>query len=270
MKRILLLFLTVPLLLQKDAAFTGPPESENVFYELNCGTCRQQPYRVYVSEQERLVYDAPYGMKQSELPEGSRIGIEWLYTERDGTVWGYTDGEKRPGWICMNGLKLVYDRHSFSEEHASALMQNDFGLAFSDWMIEYRAALYEYPLGTFLTSRPGYLERDGVPQLLFWDRDGRLWGSVADGSDPAAEWICLDDPWNEMLGTNGEILLQTAFLAADDGEFTVNLIFRSIGTFVAVLATAVFMGFVLWKRKGERNNGNEMVGTGGLYDGCGN
>ena len=73
-----------------------------------------------------------------------------------------------------------------------------------------------------------------------------------------------------MLGTNGEILLQTAFLAADDGEFTVNLIFRSIGTFVAVLATAVFMGFVLWKRKGERNNGNEMVGTGGLYDGCGN
>ena len=128
MKRFCLILCAILMLFASAASYADVLiEPENAFYRSHRDECQHTAYRVYVTEEERIVYTAPYGMKILSKGVGTNFGIEWLYTESDGSVWGYWNDWSNAGWIEMSGMKVVYDDISFREEHGSEIVPNTDG-----------------------------------------------------------------------------------------------------------------------------------------------
>ena len=250
MKRFCLILCAILMLFASAASYADVLiEPENAFYRSHRDECQHTAYRVYVTEEERIVYTAPYGMKILSKGVGTNFGIEWLYTESDGSVWGYWNDWSNAGWIEMSEMKVVYDDISFREEHGSEIVPNTDGRPFLDWITEPSAAVYVYPCGPFSYQHMGFSEEWASPECFYTDADGRLWGYVGYLYGHIDAWVCLDDPGNETLGTAQEKLLDTDYQPSRNGGFAVSAVFWVIGTVVLVSGTAAVLLVILLRRK---------------------
>jgi|GEM_PF-2056203 hypothetical protein len=199
MRRFFLVLLAALFLLSSVAYADAIIEPDNPFYLSHWDECRHGDYRTYVSSVPAGIYSAP-GQSQLRTREaGVSFGIEWFYTAKDGSEWGYCEREN--GWIPMKELEVVYDRISFQEEFADQIELNEELRRFSAFFTGNKAAAYLYPQGPYSGMIEGFSELDTSPIYLYKDPEGRLWGYVGYQYGHIDKWVCLDDPLNEHLSS---------------------------------------------------------------------
>lgn len=250
MKRIALLVLALCLLLTATAAAADVLiEPENAFYRTHRNDCVHEDMRAFVTSDAREVLSAPYGARLREVSPGDYLYFEWFYTASDGSVWGYLETWGQEGWVAMHGLQLVYDRLSFSAEHADEIVQNTENRPFKDWIEGDDAAIYAYPLGAYRYVMFGFSEEWSAPSEFYTDEQGRLWGYVGYQYGRIDGWVCLDDPLNEQLTERGEILVETNYPAPSEQGNGVNPLVWVIGSVVLVVAVSAVLLIVLLRKK---------------------
>lgn len=247
MKRLLMLLLAALLMAPTAARADVIVEPENAFYEAHRDECTHTAYRCYFSEEEVVIYSAPYGMKRGTVQPGQNFGVEWIYTEPDGSVWGYC--EWKSGWIPLGGMQLCYDWISFAEEYADAIVPNADHASFSTWFSEDTVVTYSYPNGPVAYSLDLFDENGAGPELLYTDPDGKEWGFVGYYYGRRNLWICLSNPTDDQLTSEQKRSVPTAYPVPQTKGYVVSSVFWVIGTVLAVVGTAAVLLSVILKRR---------------------
>ncbi len=246
MKRLLLLLLTMLLTIPTAVMADVIVEPENAFYEAHREECTHTAYRCYFSDEETVIYSAPYGMKRGTVQPGQNLGVEWVYTEADGSVWGYC--EWKNGWIPLGGMQLCYDWISFAEEYAGEIRPNAERNPFSAWFAGDSVMTYSYPNGP-VSYEMELFDLEGMPDSLYTSRDGREWGFIGYYYGRRNCWVCLSDPNNPNLTIESEHSVPTEYPLPQTKGYVANSIFWVIGTVLAVVGTAAVLLAVILKRR---------------------
>ena len=138
----------------------------------------------------------------TNLVNGTRFCVEYIWTEEDGTQWGIGseagkyNAEK--GWVKLSDLSMVYDYICFEEDHGHEFADYDG----SGDELE-KAYVYTYPGGVFC----GYIKQSKsfkpfaeAFQYLYTDENGLRWTYVKYYIGEQNCWLCIDDPMNDELG----------------------------------------------------------------------
>ena len=145
----------------------------------------------------------------TNLPNGTvfRVGMTW--EDKDGVLWtvgNYSvyNGESWEwfdGWVPMSELALIYDEKEFCADHANEIGEYDGS---GDHLTE--VCLYSYPGGEYsftMKESEGYQTFDEAFTYLYTDENGLRWTYLGYYMGRLNSWICIDDPLNEELGTDG-------------------------------------------------------------------
>ena len=145
----------------------------------------------------------------ANLPNGTTFRVGHIWTDKDGTQWGVgyhniqtEDGwESYMGWVTLADLAPIYDYIAFEEDHSSEFAPYDGS---GDELTE--VCLYSYPGGVYshnLIENKGYVPFAETFQNLYTDANGLRWTFVGYYMGRNNAWVCIDDPLNENLGTDG-------------------------------------------------------------------
>lgn len=193
MKKVLALVFVLLLLLPSLAFADVILEPENAFFRTHQSECKHQEGRTYLADGPNGtldLYTAPNGIVSITLENGAAFYCQWVYTDGQGNVWGYS--ERHGAWAPLGYTLVQYDHISFEADHKADITEGNTEV------VEYAVVcLYEYPGAS---SSPIRLEGVGLmPQKLYTDGEGRQWGFVSYIYGIRNRWYCLDDPANETM-----------------------------------------------------------------------
>lgn len=193
MKKHLILLFSLLLILPYLTVADSIVEPDNRFFRTHQYECLHQEGRVYIANSPNgtlNLYTAPGGTVEKTLPNGSTFYCEWVYTDKDGAVWGFSD--QHDAWAPMGYSLVRYDHISFEEEHASEIT-----IRSDSPCVEYAiVCLYEYPGASDPIEMK---EVDLKPVKEYTDPEGRRWGYVSYIYGIRDKWYSLDNPGNAKL-----------------------------------------------------------------------
>lgn len=272
MKKVLLCLLTACLLSQ---GLMPARARADVLIELNDSFWKSKQddcdyvYRSYTvnsPEGYAALWESPVSSRQREvLTNGTSVWGNWHYTDENGETWCAVPGEGMSaagenvrGWIKTSECLVTPDHISFQEAHGQEFIEYDpaYDDAFDgvDTVV-----LWTYP-------GSGVIEAEGIEADWFrqygktgfkacW-RDGqeRLWAFVGYCYGIRNTWICLDDPANGELETEGaaDILPQDAVIyppTAEPPAVDNGVTGYVIGGVLAVIAVTALLLWIFFVRK---------------------
>ena len=132
-------------------------------------------YRYYTNPNPLDIYldpDQPNAYHRAE--EGNTFKINYLYTDKNGIVWGNQGIEC---WVKMDSLELLYSSIDFTNDYESSFVFiSEETFRFPQ---DYYIALYEYPNSDWVS---GYIDtnliKDGYfvrPDYKYVDENGTVW-----------------------------------------------------------------------------------------------
>ena len=193
MKKILVLLFSLLLILPSLTVADAIVEPDNRFFRTHQSECRHKTGRVYIVNGPNgtlNLHTAPGGTVEKTLSNGSTFYCEWVYTDTNGDVWGFS--EQHEAWAPMGYSMVQYDHISFEEEHASEIIVGS-----DSPVMEYATVyLYEYPGATDPIEMK---EVDLKPSKEYTDPEGHHWGFVSYIYGIRDKWYSLDDPGNAQL-----------------------------------------------------------------------
>ena len=219
-------------------------EPENSFFwnhQKECSLIEGRTYLADGPDGTLTLYDAPGSTGAKNIPNGEAFYCEWIYTDREDTVWGFS--QRHELWAPLGYTQVQYDHIAFREECGDQIVPND-GRSIPDGQA---IAMYAYPgaPNPFLTDMGGGL----TPEDLYVDESGRTWGSVGYYYGIRNKWVCLDDPANENLGTEAEAPLPAGFSAPKSlpsSGSRIGIVAGIVGAVVLISAATIL---VLFRRK---------------------
>ena len=199
---IMLVFLGVSREVQADVIW----EPENSFYKLHAKKCvyHNRNYIANGPDGSVTVYKSPeVNLKLTELENGTRVNVYWLYEADNGVLWGLYDGWEAniTGWMPMDYLELEYDHICFVEEFGDQIQNKTVELA--QEYVGQEILVWSYP-GSENSSV-------FVPQEtmefgeMFVDEEGNTWGHTGYYQGWRNMWICIDNPqasFSELYSDN--------------------------------------------------------------------
>ena len=184
----------------------------NTFYE-NHWDEMNRVYRGHLANGEKgyitLLTEPNSLVEVTNLANGTYFYVGTTWEDKSGVLWGVgyhyrhvgEGTECYEGWVPMSELALIYDEESFAEDHSAEFAEYDGS---GNHLTE--VCLYSYPGGLYsrtLTENEGYLPFDEAFTHLYTDGNGLRWTYIGYYMGRTNCWICIDDPLNEKLGTDG-------------------------------------------------------------------
>ena len=237
--------LFVLLLLLPSLAFADViVEPENTFFWKHQAECSHMEGRTYLAngpDGSLSLYNAPGSSAAKTVPNGEAFYCEWIYTDQDGNVWGYSSRHEL--WAPLGYTLVQYDHVAFREQYGDQFIPNDEGRSIPEGQ---PIAMYAYPGAPdpFLVDMG-----DGLtPAELYVDAQGRTWGSVDYYYGIRNTWVCMDDPANENLQNGAMEPLPAGFSAPKSlpSGSRLGLIACVVGGVVLVTAAVIL---ILFRRK---------------------
>lgn len=152
--------------------------------------------RKYTLSADTKVFDDPNGNESGKLSAGISPSVELYYTDDKGVQWGgYYDyqGEDTLLWISLEGLEVVYDNFSFTEEHKDEItdISSDEYASLREEGTRY---IWKYPGSLEFNAMENHPEDFGsYVSRLYTDNSGGEWGYV-NYIWGARGWFYLTDP----------------------------------------------------------------------------
>ena len=184
----------------------------NTFYESHWDEMSYMN-RGYLANGEKgyiTVLTAPDSLVEvTNLPNGTYFNVGMTWEDKDGILWGvgyhyrYAGEvtEHYEGWVPMSELALIYDDEAFSEDHSAEFAEYDGS---GNHLTE--VCLYSYPGGQYnftVKESEDYMPFDEAFTHLYTDENGLRWTYIGYYMGRLNSWVCIDDPLNEKLGTDG-------------------------------------------------------------------
>lgn len=245
MKKTIALLFALLLLLPSLVFADAIVEPENSFYRTHQGECQHMSGRIYLidgPDGALDIYTAPGGTVSRTLNNGTGFYCQWMYTDKEGNVWGFS--EAYDAWVPMGYTLVQYDYIAFEAEHRDAITDNREQIA-----IEGESAyLYPYPGGPYPFE---FSDIEGTaPTQCYTDEQGRLWGFIPYIYGLRNYWVCLDDPGNDSLTGEEKAPVPSGFEAPAPEELPAasktGVIVAAVGG-VALVTLAVVL--ILFRRK---------------------
>lgn len=242
MKRWFFIILAILLLVPSIAFADVIIEPENGFFRKHREECSHIGGRTYLADGpdgSLTLYTSPGSAGAKDIPNGEAFYCEWIYTDKEGTVWGFS--QRHELWVPL-GLTLVqYDDAAFRAEFRNKIVPND------GRSVEGRPlAMYAYPGAPdpFLLDMGEGL----TPEELYVDEQEFTWGSVGYYYGVRNKWICLDDPSNEKLQGEAKAPVPSGYTAPRSlpSGSGIGLILYIVGGIAVITAVTVL---VLFRRK---------------------
>ncbi len=193
MKRIFALLFALLLLVPSLAFGDVIVEPENSFYRTHQSDCHHQDGRFYLADGpdgSLNLYTAPGGIISETLQNGAGFYCQWIYTDKQGTAWGFS--ERHDAWAPLGYTLVQYDYIAFEAEHRSEI-KAEAGQTLELLPVAY---LYPYPG----SPNPTRMENvDLTAEKSYTDEQGRQWGYVSYIYGIRNKWFCLDEPGNDKL-----------------------------------------------------------------------
>lgn len=173
-----------------------PPEG--AFYNSHSGQCVYvgRSYIANGKEGHVAVYSAPGALMPGYMTNGERVYISHSWIDRQDsakTEWGVTQDGR---WMQMSELALIYDWQAFEDDFGSEFKEYDgTGGEIT------KACLYSYPGGVYVWTWDMGQDFTEAFTHIYVDADGRSWGFIGYYMGRHYQWVCLDDPLNENLGS---------------------------------------------------------------------
>ncbi len=242
-------------------------EPNDGFYKAHEKECEYHNYRKYTVNTDAghaYLYKSPSaGMTVGGYPNGEQFAISWVYTDRDGRMWGLISDEK--GWFLMSDLTVVYDSFSFLEEHRDELKPYVRGTYKIEGSDTCPIVIYNYP-GSKSEHFFTYQAESHV-EKTYTDSDGNVWGLIPQTLGYVNAWICLTDPYSDALypkSDMGESSLKAEPTPTDEipmSDANVKIIML-IGILVVgiVIITAAVMYFMFhFKKDKDKTTDTEHI-----------
>lgn len=187
---LLFCFLSSTVQVRADVIF----EPLDVFYARNREECDYHA-RSYIANGPKgkvTVYMSPEApITIGKVANGEYIWVDYVYTDKKGTSWGYTADENAVGWVPMPYLYLCYDSTFFKEDFADKI-KTETGQLDSSYE-DKTGHFWRYPgsdSGQEFKIDTGHLQYS----VTFVDEEGRTWGYVGYYFGRQNSWICIDNP----------------------------------------------------------------------------
>lgn len=194
MKKVLVLMFALLLLLPTLTMADAIVEPVNSFYRTHQDECQHMEGRIYLvngPDGSLDLYTAPGGTVSMTLENGTGFYCQWMYTDQDGSVWGFS--VSFDAWVPMGYTLVQYDHIAFEAEHRDDITDNKEKIA-----VESEPAfLYPYPGGPYPFELGDI--RGTVPSQCYTDGQGRLWGFIPYIYGLRNYWVCLSEPGNKAL-----------------------------------------------------------------------
>ncbi|MBQ6426375.1 MAG: hypothetical protein IJJ92_06240 [Clostridia bacterium] len=240
MKRWIIILLALLILLPSVASADVIVEPENSFFWKHQQECSHIEGRTYLAngpDGALSLYPAPGSAGSKTIPNGEALYCEWIYTDKEGNVWGYS--QRHELWAPLGYTRVQYDNVAFRAENKDKIVPND-GRSVP---AETPKALYEYPGA----SNPFLVDMGESiwPEELYVDAQGRTWGSVGYYYGIRNTWVCLDDPANENLQGEAKDPLPSGFSAPKSlpSGSRIGIILYVVGGIMLLSAAAVLILF---------------------------
>lgn len=197
------------------------PSAEDKFFYKHQSEISHEEWRAYKITKDTDIYDDPDGKVVRDVKSGEEQGVEYKYTDKNGVLWGgFADNENFGNmlWIKLDGLELVYDNISFTEEHSDEIYpyDNSYSALDSDAPITF----YNYPDSEdFFTAENHPEDWTAYISLLYNDGE-QVWGYVRYMWGMKG-WIKLDDT-SEIVVTVQDTPMQTEQTATAEQYTTVS------------------------------------------------
>lgn len=270
MKKILLFLFTAALL--ATMAFADILiELDDSFWRNHRDNCvdRYRTYTVNSPEGSAALWESPSSSKQTEtLPNGTKLGGLWHYTDGKGETWFAVqsgernrDGEETlRGWCRELDCLVTPDSISFEEAHSTE---------FEGWDQTYDR-IFDGAEGMVLWNYPGSGEvKEELWEVPDWlrnrpsesidtcwrDPQGRMWAYLNYIYGTRNVWFCLDDLSSTDLEKDESILPEPGpiYPAADKlpppSSGTGGL---TIAAVVSVAAVTILLLFMFFRKKPEK------------------
>lgn len=169
------------------------PSAEDKFFYKHQSEISHEEWRAYKITEDTDIYDDPDGKVVRDVKSGEEQGVEYKYTDKNGVLWGGFADEENFGnmlWIKLDGLELVYDNISFTEEHSDEIYpyDNSFSVLDSDAPITF----YDYPDSEDFFTAENHPENWTAYISLLYNDGKQVWGYVRYMWGMKG-WIKLDD-----------------------------------------------------------------------------
>lgn len=155
------------------------PSGEDKFFYKHQSEISYGEWRAYKITEDTDIYDDPNGKMVRDVKSGEEQGVQYKYTDKNGVLWGgFPDEENFENmlWIKLDGLEVVYDNISFTEEHSDEIYpyDNSFSALDSDDPITF----YDYPDSeNFFTAESHPEDWTSYISSLYNDGE-QVWGYV--------------------------------------------------------------------------------------------
>ncbi len=230
-------------------------EPLDLFYARNKEDCDYHA-RSYIANGPKgkiAVYASPEApITIVKIANGEYIWVDYVYTDQNGTVWGYTADENAVGWVPMPYLYLRYDNLAFREDFGDKIVSGQGQLDSS--YEEKTGYFWRYPgsdSGRKFKIDTNHLQYNDI----FVDEEGRSWGYVGYYFGRENSWICVDDPTADFdeLYPEGAPVRDTTVME----EYTGKRIIPRLGLLfvvgAAVIVTAIVtVGLLIYMKKSKK------------------
>ncbi len=169
-------------------------EPQDSFYEDHASECTYEgrTYTANGPDGVVILYASPLSDRKIDTWEnGFEAYISFTYEDKQGTLWGVYEQDRKSGWMPMEYMDVVYDHISFEQEYGAEI-QEMYGTLNEQYMGK-EILLWEYPGSPYQSAMT---VRDRLPyyHTTYEDSVGHLWGSVGYYYGYKDVWICLDKP----------------------------------------------------------------------------
>ncbi len=173
-------------------------EPEDSFFAQHEDECTYQEFRQYIVNTDAghtYLYVNPESDRTIKgYPNGEKVAVYWLYTDKDGEVWGLLSHST--GWFRMSELTVVYDSVSFLNEHSHEMKPYVDG-SYTIVADESKpVVMWKYP---GQRSESSFYDHDVTEYVseTYTDPDGEVWGYIQYYMGMRKVWVCLTDPYGD-------------------------------------------------------------------------
>ncbi|MCL2671078.1 MAG: hypothetical protein FWF10_03470 [Clostridiales bacterium] len=176
-------------------------DPENAFYLRNREDCAREGRDFLINGEDGYVpvlREPGAGPELDRIPNNAVCYAFCTYQGRWALVLHMApdDGRRTEGWVALDGMLAIYNRHDFYADHADAFYTCDGD--YSALQSAETIVLWAWPGSGIKT---GSLTHDkGFRVTEAWrDETGRVWGWFWLPAESEPHWVCLSDPSNENI-----------------------------------------------------------------------